>query len=67
MDDLCDRGKLSRNYCVDCMSRNTQPLSKWIRLLGNKGGRADPFLVFRFHFTLCIRHAATIPISGGFG
>lgn len=27
VDDLCDRGKLSRNYCADCMSRNTKPLN----------------------------------------
>lgn len=28
VDDLCDQGKLSRNYCVDCKSRNVKPLSK---------------------------------------
>ncbi|GAB5585498.1 hypothetical protein Unana1_00398 [Umbelopsis nana] len=27
VDDLCDQGKLSRNYCVDCKSRNVKPLN----------------------------------------
>jgi hypothetical protein len=27
-DELCDEGKLSRNYCVDCGSRNIRPLSE---------------------------------------
>ncbi|KAI9498183.1 hypothetical protein BDB00DRAFT_755319 [Zychaea mexicana] len=27
VDDLCDKGKLSRNYCLDCKSRNVKPLN----------------------------------------
>ncbi|KAG2174724.1 hypothetical protein INT43_005782 [Umbelopsis isabellina] len=27
VDDLCDEGKLSRNFCTDCQSRNVQPLN----------------------------------------
>ncbi|KAI9314435.1 hypothetical protein BX666DRAFT_1966548 [Dichotomocladium elegans] len=27
VDELCDQGKLTRNYCVDCNSRNTKPLN----------------------------------------
>ncbi|KAI8144043.1 hypothetical protein BJV82DRAFT_556879 [Fennellomyces sp. T-0311] len=27
VDDLCDQGKLSRNYCLDCKSRNVKPLN----------------------------------------
>ncbi|RUO96074.1 hypothetical protein BC936DRAFT_142669 [Jimgerdemannia flammicorona] len=27
VDELCDDGKLSRNYCIACGSRNTKPLS----------------------------------------
>jgi hypothetical protein len=28
IDDLCDAGQMSRNYCTDCGSRNVRPLSK---------------------------------------
>lgn len=28
IDRLCDEGKMSRNYCKDCGSHNTAPLSK---------------------------------------
>ncbi|ORX45330.1 hypothetical protein DM01DRAFT_1340140 [Hesseltinella vesiculosa] len=27
VDELCDEGKLSRNYCLDCQSRNVAPLN----------------------------------------
>ncbi|ORZ14494.1 hypothetical protein BCR42DRAFT_329116 [Absidia repens] len=27
VDDLCDEGKMSRNYCLDCQSRNVAPLN----------------------------------------
>ncbi|KAI8976430.1 hypothetical protein BDB01DRAFT_853071 [Pilobolus umbonatus] len=27
IDDLCDEGKMSRNYCLDCQSRNVAPLN----------------------------------------
>ena len=27
VDELCDTGELARNYCVDCSSHNTQPIS----------------------------------------
>eukprot|EP00281_Chroomonas_sp_CCMP1168_P001941 CAMPEP_0206262542 /NCGR_PEP_ID=MMETSP0047_2-20121206/28298_1 /ASSEMBLY_ACC=CAM_ASM_000192 /TAXON_ID=195065 /ORGANISM="Chroomonas mesostigmatica_cf, Strain CCMP1168" /LENGTH=179 /DNA_ID=CAMNT_0053689939 /DNA_START=141 /DNA_END=676 /DNA_ORIENTATION=- len=27
VDELCDAGKLSRNFCLDCGSRNTKPLN----------------------------------------
>ncbi|XP_070571044.1 uncharacterized protein [Ptychodera flava] len=27
VDDLCNRGQLSQNYCLDCKSHNTAPLS----------------------------------------
>lgn len=27
IDDLCDEGQMSRNYCTDCGSRNVRPLS----------------------------------------
>lgn len=35
MDELCDEGKLSRNYCLDCQSTNTKPLSKAAELCMN--------------------------------
>lgn len=28
VDDLCDEGKMSRNYCLDCKSKKCAPLSK---------------------------------------
>lgn len=28
VDELCDTGELARNYCVDCSSHNTQPISE---------------------------------------
>ena len=28
IDRLCDEGRMSRNYCCDCGSHNTAPLSK---------------------------------------
>ena len=31
VDELCDEGKLSRNYCVNCGSRNNNPLSKFAK------------------------------------
>ncbi|CAO3651613.1 unnamed protein product [Cunninghamella echinulata] len=27
VDELCDEGKMSRNYCLDCQSRHTAPLN----------------------------------------
>jgi len=27
IDELCDQGKLSRNYCLDCGSKKTKPLN----------------------------------------
>ncbi|KAK4297664.1 hypothetical protein Pmani_029935 [Petrolisthes manimaculis] len=27
VDELCDTGELARNYCVDCSSHNTQPIT----------------------------------------
>ncbi|CAL4066717.1 unnamed protein product, partial [Meganyctiphanes norvegica] len=27
VDELCDTGELARNYCVDCNSHNTQPIT----------------------------------------
>ncbi|KAI7898300.1 uncharacterized protein BX663DRAFT_525355 [Cokeromyces recurvatus] len=27
VDELCDEGKMSRNYCLDCQSRNVAPLN----------------------------------------
>ncbi|XP_062602993.1 uncharacterized protein LOC134264736 [Saccostrea cucullata] len=27
IDDLCDEGQMSRNYCTDCGSRNVRPLT----------------------------------------
>ncbi|KAI8394230.1 uncharacterized protein BYT42DRAFT_609961 [Radiomyces spectabilis] len=27
VDEICDEGKLSRNYCLDCQSRNVAPLN----------------------------------------
>lgn len=27
VDELCDTGELGRNYCLDCSSHNTQPIS----------------------------------------
>lgn len=29
IDDMCDQGVLSRNYCVDCLSKNVKPLSEF--------------------------------------
>ncbi len=29
VDNLCDEGKLPRNYCTECGSRNTKPLSEY--------------------------------------
>ena len=28
IDELCDEGKMSRNYCTQCGSRDVKPLSK---------------------------------------
>lgn len=33
VDELCDTGELARNYCVDCSSHNTQPISKYIAVV----------------------------------
>ena len=30
VDMLCDSGQFSRNYCKDCGSQNTAPLSKFL-------------------------------------
>ena len=29
IDELCDAGKMSRQFCQDCGSHNTAPLSKY--------------------------------------
>lgn len=33
VDELCDSGKMSRNYCVDCGSHQVAPLSKCLLLV----------------------------------
>ena len=32
IDDLCEEGKLSRNYCTQCGSKQVTPLSEYIIL-----------------------------------
>lgn len=29
IDDLVDEGKMSRNYCTNCLSKQVKPLSKF--------------------------------------
>lgn len=29
IDELCDKGLMSRNYCADCKSKNIKPLSMY--------------------------------------
>ncbi len=33
VDELVDEGKMSRNYCLDCGSWKTRPLSEYIAIL----------------------------------
>ena len=37
-DQLCEDGKLSRNYCTNCGSRDVKPLSKWQVFCGHRHG-----------------------------
>lgn len=30
IDELCEKGKMSRSYCVECGSHNTKPLSTYM-------------------------------------
>lgn len=71
VDSLCEEGKMSRNYCLNCGSHRTAPLGKclhgylavYINSCNKKQHHNMQLIIFqRVHLTFILDPGAPVPI-----